>query len=307
MSGPPGDPLSPVAPAGRADPADPAGEGDSADQAGSADPRLAGLTGSTVVVTGAAGGFGRAVSRALAQAGARVVLTGRDPDALDRAAAGLGVPADRVLAVPGDLTDPAAMDRVAAAALRRFGRVDALVNNAAVFGPLGPTWTLDERSWWHAMEVNLRGVLRGCRAVLPHMTAHRAGRIVNVVSSAGRTRWPLASAYSVSKAAVITLTENLAVELRRHAVSVFAYHPGLLDVGMAEDPHRFAERHGPAARAIAAWLRDQADSGGLTPLRTAVTTLALLLTGAADPLSGQYLTARDALAALACSRKADAR
>ncbi|MCG8919165.1 SDR family oxidoreductase [Actinokineospora sp. PR83] len=274
---------------------------------GSVDPRLAELPGRTVIVTGSTGGFGRAISRALAEAGARLVLTGRDPDALDRAARDLDATPGAVLTVAGDLGDPTTMDRVAAAAVRRFGQVDALVNNAAVLGPLGPTWTVDERSWWHTMEINLRGVAHGCRAVLPHMTERGCGRIVNVVSSAGRTRWPLASAYSVSKAAVITLTENLAVELRRHAVAVFAYHPGLLDVGMAGAPHEFVQRHGREADAIATWLRDQVHRGGGTPLRTAVANLALLLTGAADPLSGRYLTAQDDLVDLIDSREADPR
>ncbi|WP_197523226.1 SDR family NAD(P)-dependent oxidoreductase [Actinokineospora pegani] len=271
------------------------------------DPRLAVLPGRTVIITGSTGGFGRAISRALAEAGTRLVLTARDPDALDGAARDLDVAPGSILTVPGDLGDPTTMDRVVAETVRRFGRVDALVNNAAVLGPLGPMWTVDERSWWHTMEINLRGVAHGCRAVLPHMTARGSGRIVNVVSSAGRTRWPLASAYSVSKAAVITLTENLAVELRRHAIAVFAYHPGLLSVGMAGAPHEFAERHGREADAIATWLREQVRSGGCTPLRTAVTNLALLLTGAADPLSGRYLTAQDDLVSLIDPREADPR
>jgi NAD(P)-dependent dehydrogenase (short-subunit alcohol dehydrogenase family) len=251
------------------------------------------LRGTAVIITGATGGFGRGIARALADAGACLVLTGRDRDRLASVARDLRDTVATVRVVPVDLAEASAMEPVAAEALRCFGRIDALVNNAAVFGPLGPTWEVAGQDWWHAMEVNLRGTLSGCRAVLPHMAARGCGRIVNVTSNAGYTRWPLASAYSVSKAAVTKLTENLAYEVRRHGITTFAYHPGMLDVGLTQACPRLAEQHGEAAAPVAAWVTRQVEQGATTPLSIALAGLMLLLSGHVDHLSGQYVTVYD--------------
>ena len=95
------------------------------------------------------------------------------------------------------------------------------------------------------MDVNLRGLLLTTQLVVPEMVARGRGRIINMASQAGTYRWPLVSAYSVSKAAVVKLTENLAHEVGRHGVRVFSVHPGLLPIGMSED---FAAR--PAGRRL---------------------------------------------------------
>jgi NAD(P)-dependent dehydrogenase (short-subunit alcohol dehydrogenase family) len=254
---------------------------------------MTGLRGTTVILTGATGGFGRAIARTLAEAGAGLVLTGRRRNVLTEVARGLRDTGAVVRTVPVDLADASAMEPVAAEALRCFGRIDALVNNAGVFGPLGPTWEIDGRDWWQVMEVNLRGTLSGCRAVLPHMTARGHGRIVNITSNAGHARWPLASAYSVSKAAVGKLTENLAAEARRHGIMTFAYHPGLLDVGLTKSYDKLVEQYGPVAEPIAAWITRRLEGGEDTPLRSAVAALVSLLDGSADHLSGRYVTVHD--------------
>jgi NAD(P)-dependent dehydrogenase (short-subunit alcohol dehydrogenase family) len=106
-----------------------------------------------------------------------------------------------------------------------LGPIDLLVNNAGISGPTGPAWEVPEQDWWSSVEVNLRSVELCSRLVLPEMVDRGRGRIVNVTSQAGAFRWPLASAYSVSKAAVIKFTENLGVETRRHGISVFSVHP----------------------------------------------------------------------------------
>src|SRR5690349_10372769 len=86
--------------------------------------------------------------------------------------------------------------------------------------------------WWRTQEIHVRGTYLCSRAVLPAMIRRRRGQIINIVSHAGVFRWPTASAYSVSKAAVIKLAENLAVELKPHNIHVFAFHPGLVDGGL---------------------------------------------------------------------------
>ena len=129
---------------------------------------------------------------------------------------------------------PPAWPRRCADLRHQLGPIDLLVNNAGILGPVGPLWELDVDEWWTTMDVNLRGLVLATQLVLPDMVAAGRGRIINITSQAGVHRWPLASAYSVSKAAVVKLTENLALETRRHGIGVFSVHPGLLPIGISE-------------------------------------------------------------------------
>ncbi|MET8981193.1 SDR family oxidoreductase [Streptomyces sp. NPDC004539] len=255
----------------------------------------AALHGRAVLITGAGRGFGRLLADAFADAGARLVLTGRDPAALHDAVIGIKErrPDAHVLAVPADVTRADDMRTAVERAVDAYGTVDVLVNNAGAAGPIGPLWEVDPDDWWHAFTVNVLGMAHACRAVVPVMTAARpvTGRIVNLASEAGRHRWPYASAYSVSKAAVIKLTENLAAELRPHNIPVFAYHPGLLDLGVT---HRHLDRHptgDPWEDRVGDWLLTQRAQGAFTAPDEAVAALLRLAAGQADPLSGHYLTA----------------
>ncbi|MGI5170606.1 SDR family NAD(P)-dependent oxidoreductase [Spirillospora sp. CA-253888] len=235
-----------------------------------------------VVLTGATGGFGRVLGTALADAGARLVLTGRSlPDAPSSA-----------VTVPADLSDPAGPDRIVAAAVEAYGRIDILINNAGVGGPIGPFWETDDQEWWRALTVNLHGTARMCHAVLPIMI-RGGGRVINVVSAAGRGRWPHASAYSVSKAAVIKLGENLAAELRPYAVTVVSYHPGLLDTGMTKAHLDRGDTGEPWTDRIGHWLRAERAAGRFTSIERAAAGVVALASGAGDLRSGDYLTPDD--------------
>ena len=103
-----------------------------------------------------------------------------------------------------------------------------------ILGPTGPMWEVDLRAWWRTVHINLFGALVYTRLAMARMVPRQRGRIVNITSQAGAFRWPTVSAYSVSKAAAIKLTENLAIEARRHGISIFSIHPGLLPIGLAE-------------------------------------------------------------------------
>jgi NAD(P)-dependent dehydrogenase (short-subunit alcohol dehydrogenase family) len=253
------------------------------------------LSGLSVLITGAGRGLGRLFADVLAEAGAQLVITGRDVESLRRAAEQLTARGTRVLSVPGDVTDPDAVPRAVARAVDAFGTVDVLVNNAGVPGPHGPTWEVDADEWWNAMRVNFEGTWRACRAVLPLMVSGRAGRIVNLVSTAGRHRWPHCSAYSVSKAAVIKLADNLAPELRGKGVAVFSFHPGLLPVGLTGD-HLEREPSGdPWEDRVGEWLRTEYEAGRFTSIESAGRMLVRLCDGSADELSGRYLTPEDDL------------
>ncbi len=249
-----------------------------------------------ILITGGAKGLGRAFAEELGRSGAVVVITGRDQTALLAARDELraaNIVADAVVA---DATDKAAASAVVEHVEGTFGSLDVLVNNAGLAGPVGPTWELDEGEWWEAMEVNLRGTMVMSSAALMYMVRRQNGRIINIVSHAGVYRWPYATAYSVSKAAVIKLTENLAAETRRLGVTVLSYHPGLVDIGITlAGAEKAAASGNPWEQRIASWIEGERAAGRLTPVAQATAVLRRLTEGAADHRSGEYITFEDEL------------
>jgi NAD(P)-dependent dehydrogenase (short-subunit alcohol dehydrogenase family) len=137
-----------------------------------------------------------------------------------------------------DVTDAAAVRKAITEIERTFGCVSLLINNAAIPGPIGPFCETDVEQWWRTLDINLRGVMLGSRAVLPGMIARRKGRIINIGSSA----LPIAyfSAYATSKAALVRFTETVAAEVKPHGVSTFAMGPGTVRTSMAEHSLRDA-------------------------------------------------------------------
>jgi len=187
------------------------------------------------VVTGAARGIGLAVARRFLADGHGVALLDIDAVTLAHAAAGLAPPG-RVLAIECDVAEPvqvrAAIDRAAA----RFGRIDALVNNAgvAVFKPLLDT-TYEE--WQRVLAVNLTGPFVCTQACAPVMLAHGGGAVVNVGSISGLRASTLRVAYGTSKAALMHLTKQQAAELGARGIRVNAVAPGPVDTAMAQAVH----------------------------------------------------------------------
>jgi len=185
------------------------------------------LAGRVVLITGGAAGIGFAYARRFLAEGARVVLG----DLADPAAAAekLGAP-DRVLGVPTDVSDAAAARALAYAAVTRFGRIDVLVNNAAVFASLKPQPfdQIPEAEWDRVMAVNVKGVWNCVRAVAPVMRGQGGGRIVNVASAIVAKGTALLLHYVASKGAVVAMTRALARELGPDGITVNAVAPGLI-------------------------------------------------------------------------------
>jgi NAD(P)-dependent dehydrogenase (short-subunit alcohol dehydrogenase family) len=246
------------------------------------------------LVTGGGRGIGRAVARRLASEGYAVVVLSRTPSELEQTARDIVHAGGTALPVVADVTRPAEVQHAADKA-RTLGEVDLLVGNAGVGGPIGAMWDGDADAWWRAVEINLRGTFNCIHAVLPGMVERGRGRIVNVASDAGAYRWPLVSQYSVAKAAVIKLTENLALETRRHGIAVFAIHPGLVRAGLTELSLNGAPRDGSPEASIHAWVRRQVEEGLAVEPDRACALVVRLASGEADGLSGRYLTVQDDL------------
>jgi NAD(P)-dependent dehydrogenase (short-subunit alcohol dehydrogenase family) len=183
------------------------------------------------LVTGAGKGIGAAIARALAASGHRVTLLGRTREPLAAVAAEIGPAA---LPVTADVSDPAALTEAVRAAEAGFGQVDVLVNNAGIAhsAPLGKT---SREDFQRLLAVNLLGPFELIRLVLPGMLARRAGRIVNVASTAGLKGYAYTAAYTATKHAVIGMTRSLALETARTGVTVNAVCPGFADTDIARD------------------------------------------------------------------------
>lgn len=184
------------------------------------------LEGRVALITGASSGIGRATARTFARAGADLLLTGRDAEALADAASEAREENGRVLVEAADLTDPAAPDALVAAVEKHFGRLDALVNAAGIIGS-GTIEDTDDDAWARMMAVNVDTVFRLTRAAVPHLKA-TGGTVVNVSSVTGTRAFPGVLAYCVSKAAVDQLTRCAALELAPAGVRVNAVNPGVV-------------------------------------------------------------------------------
>ena len=253
------------------------------------------LRGQVALVTGGGRGIGRIFAKALALAGATVAVAGRAIDDLRETVREIETAGGRASATVIDVTDRNRVDDGFSRLESTIGVVDLLVNNAGLWGPIDNLWNADPDEWWRTMTVHVGGTFNCCRAVLPSMVRRGAGRIISLVSNAGVQRWPTCSGYSVSKAAVIKLVENLSFETKRHGIKVFAYHPGLVAAGLGEQALNLRAVAGTPADRASSWIRNEFAAGRFVSPERAAEFLVALASGAADSLSGRYLTVFDNL------------
>ena len=199
------------------------------------------LQGKVALITGASRGLGRALVLAYAAEGAELVINAREGSAADleevrRAAEEAGA---RVLAVTADVGSRADVERLAATALARFGRIDILVNNASALGPTPMPFLADypPDAWEEVLRTNVTGPFLLTRALVGQMIARGTGVIVNVTSDAGVVGYPTWGAYGVSKAALDQMTRTWSAELEGTGVRIVSVDPGSMDTAM----HRAAE------------------------------------------------------------------
>jgi len=251
------------------------------------------LRGQVAIVTGAGRGLGRATALALARERARVGVVARSEEQLAETVRGVTKAGGEALAVVADVSDAAAVERMAGEVERALGPVDLLVNNAGTVGPLGPMWEADPGDWWHSIEVNLRGPYLCSHALLPGMIERRHGRIINVSTGAATVAVAYMGAYVIAKTALIRYTENLAAELLNSGVSVFTISPGTVRTAMAEQV-----LESEAGKKWLPWFRKLFDRGRDVPAEKAAQLVVQLASGRADALSGRFIDVSDDLAKL---------
>ena len=203
------------------------------------------IAGKTAFITGGASGIGLAMGRAFAEAGARVVLADIETAALDKAVAGFTGNLPEVRGVQCDVADYASVERAAQAATDAFGKVHIVCNNAGVSGTFGAE-AINLKDWRWVLDINLMGVVHGVRAFLPLIKSHgEGGHIVNTASMAGFLPGVGFSAYTASKAAVVGLSEALALELAPQGIGVSVLCPGWVNTAIIDSRRNWPKEYGP--------------------------------------------------------------
>jgi 3-oxoacyl-[acyl-carrier protein] reductase len=240
---------------------------------------MTGVDGKVIIVTGASRGIGAAAAKALATAGATVVLTARDGKLTDDVARSIGSAAS---ARACDVSDYAAFAALVAETKTRFGRLDALINNAGVIEPIASIVDSDPTAWARNIDINLTGAYHAIRAVLPGMLEAGGGTIVNLSSGAAIRPLEGWSAYCSAKAGLHMLTRAVALETAGTGIRVFGFQPGTTDTDM----HVLIRASGlnPVS---------QIPRGNLTPVAHPAAAIVYLCTPAADDLNGQEFSLRE--------------
>jgi NAD(P)-dependent dehydrogenase (short-subunit alcohol dehydrogenase family) len=192
---------------------------------------LGDLSGKVAIVTGASRGIGRAIAETFSREGARVVICGRKQDTLDEVAREIG---SSVKAISCHVGRADQIENMIATTTREFGPVDVLVNNAATNISLGPCLDVDESQFDKMIEINLKSAFRLIKAVAPGMCERNSGSIINIASIAGLRPQLHSLLYSMTKAALIMMTQSYALELGPKGVRVNAIAPGLIQTTLSE-------------------------------------------------------------------------
>lgn len=191
------------------------------------------LDGQVIIVTGASAGIGEAAAREIARQGARVVVMARRRDRLDALAKEITATGGEAVAITGDITVAADRERVVAEAIERWGRIDALVNNAG-YGQIGPVELIPLEAIRQNFETNLFSLIALTQQVIPVMRRQRRGRIINISSVAGRIARPFSSVYDATKHALEAISDGLRGELAPFGIHVVVIEPGYIQTEFAQ-------------------------------------------------------------------------
>src|SRR6201981_3305102 len=200
------------------------------------------IKGKVVVITGASSGIGESTAKFLAEQGAKVVLGARRSKRIDEVAKEISANGGKAIGLATDVTKRVEVEALIQRAVEGFGRVDALINNAGIM-PIAPIEALKVDEWDRQIDVNIKGLLYGVAAALPHMQKQKSGHIINIASVFGiKVFAPGGTAYCATKAAVRTLTEGLRMELHSQNIRCTMISPGAIATELAESSSDEATR-----------------------------------------------------------------
>jgi NAD(P)-dependent dehydrogenase (short-subunit alcohol dehydrogenase family) len=247
------------------------------------------LTGQIAIITGAGRGIGKGIALRFAAEGAAVALTSRNKGQLDQVAGQIESSGGRALAIAGDVTKRGDVNRVVHTTAEKLGAITLLVNNAGIAGPYGPIGIVDPDAWWAAQEVHVRAPLLYMTAVLPGMTARRAGRIIHISSPRCHMLTPGLSAYSFGKAAANRLAELVAHEVKETGVKVFALDPGSIMTEMADETMSNPDAQRWVPKMVERLNQMKGKVGPQDGMEWCTSRCVGLASGHYDALSGRYI------------------
>jgi NAD(P)-dependent dehydrogenase (short-subunit alcohol dehydrogenase family) len=249
------------------------------------------LIGKCAIISGATQGLGLEIAKQFIMDGAKVMLCARDGQALSSVQKNLQDLAKKPDCVFVKTTDVSKLNEVqelVSATLKQFGQLDILVANAGIYGPKGPIEDIDWQAWSDAIDINLKGTVLQCRAVIPYFKQQKKGKII-ILSGGGATKpMPFLSAYAASKAGVVRFAETLAEEVRTFHIDVNTVAPGalntrlldeILDAGPAKVGQEFYQQS-----------LQQKQQGG-TSLSTGASLCSFLASAASNGMTGKLLSA----------------
>jgi NAD(P)-dependent dehydrogenase (short-subunit alcohol dehydrogenase family) len=243
------------------------------------------------LITGGSQGLGKVIAEHFLREGANVVLCARSEKDLSATRAELSqkFPTQKIAAKTCDVADEAQVNELFAFALKELGSLDALVLNAGIYGPMGPTESVSIAEWRRAIDINLFGVLLPCRAVIPHFKKINRGKIV-VLSGGGATNpLPNISSYAASKAAVVRLGETLAEELKPFHVDVNMIAPGALATRLVDE----VLAAGPEKVGATFFEKNKSwKEKGAVPLELGASLAVYLASAESDGITGKLISAQ---------------
>jgi len=246
------------------------------------------LAGKVSVITGGSMGIGRAIAKAFLDEGSHCVLAARSEQALAETVEELAAIGPQVRPFPTDVAAEEAVRSLIDFTLEEFGAIDILVNCAGIYGPIGLSTDVDIGEWWETVEINLRGTYLCTRLAVQAMIQQgTGGKIINLAGGGAASAFPRFSAYAVSKAAVVRLTETLAEETKEYGIDMNVIAPGGVNTRLLDQVMEAGEAAGKAHMERS--LRQKRE-GGVPPERAAELAV-FLASSQSDGLSGKFLSA----------------
>lgn len=249
------------------------------------------LSGLNTLITGGSQGLGRHIVEAFLAEGAHVVFCARTAADVGRTQAELNPrlnPGQQLIGLTCDIADPASVAALFARTAQ-LGRLHAVVNNAGIYGPIGPTEDVALADWNQAWQINVTGTLLVCQSAVHAMKPHRGGRIINVSGGGATNPMPRFAAYAATKAAVVRLTETLAEEYRDLGITVNAIAPGALRTRLTQQ----VLDAGPEKAGAAMYAKNKkwSDEGAVDP-RLGAALCVYLASAASDGITGKLISAQ---------------
>jgi 3-oxoacyl-[acyl-carrier protein] reductase len=245
--------------------------------------RLAGIN---VLLTGASQGIGERLAYAMSEAGANLGLMARNEAALSKVAREIRAQKRHAIPLPVDLSSPGSIRQALEEVQRQLGSIDVLINGAGIQAPIGPLSENAPDAWEFNFQVNLFGPMRLIHAILPEMMARRRGKIINFSGGGATAPRPNFSAYAASKAALVRLTETLAMELKPFNIQVNAVAPGAVNTQMLTEVITAGERAGGEYELAL----ERARNGG-TPPELVCELIVFLASADSGALTGKLISA----------------